>query len=90
MINKENINWSLHHYFRRRRCRRRHMDGLLSHVNPTNNSEKSILAFVGVLILLGPCTLVTMKVKNQKKRKKNSYLLFCISTLTTLLLQSSP
>ena len=29
---------SLHHHFRR--CRRRHhMDGLISHVNPTNNSE---------------------------------------------------
>ena len=47
---------SLHHHFRRRRCRHRHMDGLLSHVNPTNNSEKAILAFVCVLILLGPCT----------------------------------
>ena len=49
---------SLHHHLRRRRCRRRrrHMDGLLSHVNPTNNSEKAILAFVCVLILEGPCT----------------------------------
>ena len=53
---------SLHHHFR---CRH-HVGGLLSHVNPTNNREKAILAFVGVLILLEPC-MVTMKVKNLKK-----------------------
>ena len=60
---------SLHHHFRRR-CRRRHMDGLLSHVNPTNKSAKATLAFVGVLILLGPCTHTTghNETKNPRKR----------------------
>ena len=82
---------SLHNHFRRRRCRRRHMDGILSHVSPTYNSEKAILAFVGVLILLGPCTHDRSQLKSKiKKKKKNSYLLFCGSILTALLLQSSP
>ena len=44
---------SLHHHFRRCHCRR-HMDGLLSHVNSTNDSEKAILAFFGILSLLSP------------------------------------
>ena len=75
---------SLHHHFR---CRH-HVDGLLSHVNPTNNSEKAILAFVGVLILLETC--IYSHNESKKSKKTHSYLFFCSSTLTALLLQSSP
>ena len=47
---------------------RRHMEGLLSHVNPTNNSEKAILAFVGVLILVH----TTGHNESQKSKKTNT------------------